>query len=89
MGSVLVLQKDYRNAAYAYAEGVNQAYADGYSDQSVADSYIGIGMCFTAGKNYPDAQRSFQKGLSMGPSPAALQVAQTQLKTLKSAEVAP
>ena len=89
MGSVLLLQKDFRNAAQAYAEGVNQAYADGYSDQSVADSYIGIGMCFTAGKNYPDAQRSFQKGLSMGPSPAALQVAQTQLKALKSAEGAP
>jgi len=85
MGSLYLLQKDFRAAVLAYAEGVNLAFADGYSDQSVADSYIGIGMCFTAGKNYPDAQRSFQKGLAMGPSPAALEVAQAQLKQLKAA----
>ena len=84
MGSLFLMQKDFRGAIQAYAEGVNLAFADGYSDQSVADSYIGIGMCFTAGKNYVDAQRSFQKGLSMGPSPAALEVAQMQLKALKT-----
>lgn len=84
MGSLYLLQKDFRGAIQAYAEGVNLAFADGYSDQSVADSYIGIGMCFTAGKNYTDAQRSFQKGLTMGPSPAALEIAQAQLKELKS-----
>jgi len=67
----------------AYAEGVNLAFADGYSDQSVADSYIGIGMCFSAGKNYVDAERSFRKGLALGPSPVALEVATSQLKSLK------
>lgn len=87
MGSLLLLQKDFRGAVLAYAEGVNQAFADGYSDQSVADSYIGIGMCFTAGKNYVDAERSFQKGLAMGPSPAALEVAQAQLKAIKTKPV--
>lgn len=89
MGSLFLLQKDFRGAVQAYAEGVNLAFADGYSDQSVADSYIGIGMCFTAGKNYVDAQRSFQKGLSMGPSPAALEVAQSQLQALKALPAAP
>ncbi|MBI5246131.1 MAG: PorV/PorQ family protein [Elusimicrobia bacterium] len=86
LGSLLLMQKDFRGAALAYAEGVNQAFADGYSDESVADSYIGIGMCFTAGKNYVDAQRAFQKGLDLGPSPKALQLAQSRLKALKSAE---
>lgn len=84
MGSLLLLQRDYRGAALAYAEGVNQAYADGYTDQSVADSYIGIGMCFTAGKSYENALKSFQKGLQLGPSPKALQTAQAELKALKS-----
>lgn len=83
IGSLHLLQKDFRAAVQAYAEGVNLAYADGYSDQSVADSYIGIGMCFTAGKNYPDAERSFRKGLAMGPSPAALEVARYELKRLR------
>ena len=55
----------------------------------MADSYIGIGMCFTAGKNYVDAQRSFQKGLTMGPSPAALSIAQSELKALKAKTAAP
>lgn len=82
LGSLHLLQKDFRAAAVAYAEGVNLAYADGYSDQSVADSYIGIGMCFAAGRNYIDAQRSFQKGLALGPSPVSLEVAQAQLKAL-------
>jgi tetratricopeptide (TPR) repeat protein len=85
MGSLLLLQKDFRGAVQAYAEGVNLAFADGYSDQSVADSYIGIGMCFTAGRNYVDAERSFRKGLSMNPSPKALELAQGQLKALKQA----
>ncbi|PIR15501.1 MAG: hypothetical protein COV48_14025, partial [Elusimicrobia bacterium CG11_big_fil_rev_8_21_14_0_20_64_6] len=85
MGSLLLLKKDFRGAIQAYAEGVNLAFADGYSDQSVADSYIGIGMCFTAGKNYADAERSFRKGLAMGPSPKALQIAQAQLKALNVA----
>ncbi len=89
MGSLLLLQKDFRGAVQAYAEGVNLAFADGYSDQSVADSYIGIGMCFTAGRNYVDAQRSFRKGLEMGPSPKALELAQSQLKTLKIFDAAP
>ncbi|MCM2305257.1 MAG: PorV/PorQ family protein [Elusimicrobia bacterium] len=84
LGSLYLLQKDFRGAVQAYAEGVNLAFADGYSDQSVADSYIGIGLCFTAGRNYPDAERAFRKGLSMGPSPAALELAQAQLKRLKS-----
>ena len=83
LGSILLIQKDFRGAAMAYAEGVNQAFADGYSDESVADSYIGIGMCFTAGKNYPDAQRAFQKGLALGPSPKALETAHAKLKALK------
>ena len=82
LGSLYLLQKDFRSAVQAYAEGVNLAFADGYSDQSVADSYIGIGMCFTAGRNYPDAERAFRKGLALGPSPAALEVAQSQLKRL-------
>jgi hypothetical protein len=82
LGSLYLLQKDFRSAAMAYAEGVNQAYADGYSDQSVADSYIGIGMCFTAGKNYTNAELSFRKGLAMGPSPKALEVATAELKAL-------
>lgn len=82
LGSLHLLQKDFRGAIQAYAEGVNLAFADGYSDQSVADSYIGIGMCFTAGRNYPDAERAFRKGLALGPSPAALEVAQAQLKRL-------
>lgn len=85
LGSLYLLQKDFRSAVQAYAEGVNLAYADGYADQSVADSYIGIGMCFTAGRNYADAERSFRKGLAMGPSPAALEVAKAQLKQLGSA----
>lgn len=89
MGSLFLLQKDFRGAVQAYAEGVNLAFADGYSDQSVADSYIGIGMCFTAGKNYVDAERSFRKGLAMGPSPAALEVAKAQLKALKPAAASP
>ncbi len=89
MGSLYLLQKDFRNAVQAYAEGVNLAFKDGYSDQSVADSYIGIGMCFTAGKNYIDAERSFRKGLSMGPSPAALEIAQSRLKALPPASAAP
>lgn len=89
MGSLHLLQKDFRSAAQAYAEGVNLAFADGYSDQSVADSYIGIGMCFTAGRNYPDAERAFRKGLALGPSPAALEVAQSQLKQLAGASAAP
>jgi hypothetical protein len=82
LGSLHLLQKDFRAAAQAYAEGVNQAYADGYSDQSVADSYIGIGMCFTAGRNYVDAERSFRKGLALGPSPKGLEVATSGLKSL-------
>jgi hypothetical protein len=89
MGSLHLLQKDFRAAVQAYAEGVNLAFADGYSDQSVADSYIGIGMCFTAGRNYPDAERAFRKGLALGPSPAALEVAQAQLKRLAGASDAP
>jgi hypothetical protein len=89
MGSLLLLQKDFRGAAYAYAEGVNQAFSDGYADQSVADSYIGIGICFTAGRNYIDAQRSFEKGLAIGPSPKALEVAQAQLKAIKPAAGSP
>lgn len=89
MGSLHLLQKDFRSAVQAYAEGVNLAFADGYSDQSVADSYIGIGMCFTAGRNYVDAERSFRKGLAMGPSPAALEVARAQLKRLEAASAAP
>ncbi|MDD5305463.1 MAG: hypothetical protein PHS14_20375, partial [Elusimicrobia bacterium] len=88
-GSLLLLQRDFRGAIQAYAEGVNLAFADGYADQSVADSYIGIGMCFAAGKNYRDAQRSFQKGLAMGPSPAALEVAQSRLKELKGLDPSP
>jgi len=84
MGSLHLLQKDFRGAIQAYAEGVNLAFADGYTDRSVADSYIGIGMCFTAGKNFVDAERSFRKGLAMGPSPAALEIAQYQLKRLKT-----
>lgn len=87
MGSLLLLQKDYRGAAQAYADGVNQAFADGYSDQSVADSYIGIGMCFTAGKNYQDAERAFRKGLAMGPSPKSLEIAQSRLAALKNAGI--
>lgn len=89
IGSLYLLQKDFRSAVQAYAEGVNLAYADGYSDQSVADSYIGIGMCFTAGKNFPDAERSFRKGLAMGPSPAALEVARSELKRLRPSADAP
>ena len=89
LGSLHLVQKDFRGAIQAYAEGVNLAFADGYSDQSVADSYIGIGMCFAAGKNYVDAQRSFQKGLTMGPSPAALSIAQAELKALKSQPPSP
>lgn len=85
MGAVHLLRKDFRSAVQAYAEGVNLAFADGYSDQSVADSYIGIGMCFSAGKNYVDAERSFRKGLALGPSPVALEVATSQLKALKTA----
>lgn len=85
LGSLYLLQKDFRSAVVAYADGVNQAFADGYSDQSVADSYVGIGMCFVAGKNYVDAQKSFQKGLALGPSPASLEVAQAELKALKAA----
>ena len=89
MGSLHLIQKDFRGAIQAYADGVNLAFADGYTDQSVADSYIGIGMCFAAGKNYVDAQRSFQKGLTMGPSPAALSIAQAELKALKAQTAAP
>lgn len=89
LGSLHLLQKDFRGAVLAYAEGVNLAFADGYSDQSVADSYVGIGMCFAAGRNYLDAQRSFEKGLAIGPSPAALEVAQAQLKAMKAAPAAP
>lgn len=88
LGSLYLLQRDFRGAVQAYAEGVNLAFADGYSDQSVADSYIGIGLCFTAGRNYPDAERAFRKGLSMGPSPAALELAQAQLKRLETAPAA-
>lgn len=90
MGSLLLLQKDYRGALNAYAEGVNLAYKDGYSDESVADAYVGIGMCLAVGKNYADAQRSFQKGLALGPSPAAVETAQAQLRELsKRAAVQP
>ena len=89
LGSLFLLQKDFRNAIQEYAEGVNLAFADGYTDQSVADSYIGIGMCFSAGKNYVDAQRSFLKGLALGPSPTSLEVAQAQLKSLLSPPAAP
>lgn len=84
LGSILVLQKDFRGAVQAYAEGVNLAYKSGYADESVADSYVGIGMCFTAGKNYADASRAFQKALAIGPSAASLQVAKAQLARLPS-----
>jgi len=85
LGSLYLMQKDFRSAVLAYAEGVNQAFADGYSDQSVADSYIGIGMCFAAGRNYVDAELSFRKGLALGPSPKALEVATYELKSIKNA----
>lgn len=84
LGSILVLEKDFRGAVQAYAEGVNQAYADGYSDESVADSYVGIGMCFAAGKNWPKAELAFRKGLALGPSPKALELANAQLRAIKN-----
>lgn len=80
IGSILFLQKDYAGAMAAYTQGVELAFKDGYSDQSVADAYIGIGMCHVAGKNYADARSSFQKGLSLGPSQAAVQMARAQMK---------
>ena len=89
IGSLLRLQNDFAGASQAYTEGIDLAYADGYSDQSAADSYIGLGMCFAAHKNDVDAERNFRKGLSIGPSPAALSTAQDRLKALKLIASAP
>ena len=88
LGSVSVLEKDFAGGLAAYSEGVNFAYAQGYSDESVADSYVGIGLCLAAGKNYTVAERSFRKALEIGPSPASLQVANERLKALAAAKPA-
>ena len=39
-------------------------------------------MRVAVGRNYVDAERSFRKGLALGPSPKALEVATYQLKAL-------
>jgi tetratricopeptide (TPR) repeat protein len=83
LGFVLLMQNDFTAALEAYTEGVELAAKDGYTDQSLADAYIGIGQCYAAGKNYADARRSFQKGISLGPSPQALKTAQSQLKAVE------
>lgn len=89
LGSLALMRHDVNGALTALSEGLNIAIAAGYSDESVADTYIGIGMCLAAGKNYSDAVENLQKGISIGPSKASLEVAQAQLKALRAPPAAP
>lgn len=88
-GAVALMDKDLAGALNLYLEGIKLAYDGGWSDQSVADSYVGLGLCLAATRNTEHAVKSFEKALEIGPSPGSLAAARFHLKNLRRAEAAP
>lgn len=81
-GNIAVLEGEWAQASARYMDGIKLAYERGFADESVADAYVGLGLCLVASKDLERAVRSFQKGIEIGPSPAALRLAQQQLRAL-------
>jgi hypothetical protein len=83
MGFIAFKEGRLEKAKSYYMEGLKFAAAVGVRDDSVADSYAGMGECLLG--DSPDyAQKFYAKAREVGPSPRMKTLVESRLKTLNA-----
>lgn len=84
-GRLAWLENNVPKAKAAFEEGLRLAAKRGFNMPSVADSYVGMGLCLVKQGEDAAAMRYFSKALELGPSDPARRQVQDELRRMGQA----
>lgn len=76
------LERRFEEAQQLYLEALRFAVDHDIRNPVVADTYVGLGLVFTAKGDNLNAGRAFRKALEVGPTPRATAVASEEMRKL-------
>ncbi len=83
-GLVALKQKDFARAKGYFMEALALASRLGFRGPSVADAYLGIGLCLVQEGDPDYAMQFFNKGLETGPTPGTRLLIDAQINALSA-----